>query len=229
MCRAELRRMRDRKFVPFTWERHWKRVYAVVRATGNLWDLFPPVKGYRPYSSGRRTYYVSHQKQHRDWSQLVKERDNKQCQRCGVTERLEAHHLWPQGAFPQLRYLLTNGITLCRGCHEKAYTKPEITPNQLRSLTKDSSHVNAIIEANDFWEYYTAGLEKGRLVALGITVNEPGFRNPDFQEQLEWFKSWAKFNYFYAFIEEAASTNPFPDPQLSINKAFQREVKIHDS
>jgi 5-methylcytosine-specific restriction endonuclease McrA len=52
------------------------------------------------------------------WSKAIKERD-KCCQVCGSGVKLEAHHIFSRDAYPELRYILNNGITLCRHCHKE--------------------------------------------------------------------------------------------------------------
>lgn len=51
------------------------------------------------------------------WSKQVRERDGK-CVECGSTERLHAHHIKPWRKFPELRYSIENGVTLCALCHQ---------------------------------------------------------------------------------------------------------------
>lgn len=53
------------------------------------------------------------------WRKAVFARDDYTCQACG--ERggyLEAHHDLPFAYFPELRFELLNGSTLCRPCHD---------------------------------------------------------------------------------------------------------------
>jgi 5-methylcytosine-specific restriction endonuclease McrA len=45
----------------------------------------------------------------------VKQRDGYQCQRCGSTRQLEAHHIVPISAGGSDDP--ANGITLCKDCH----------------------------------------------------------------------------------------------------------------
>lgn len=57
------------------------------------------------------------------WRTAVFERDNYTCQECG--ERggyLEAHHLHEFAKYPEERFVVDNGKTLCLECHNK--TKP---------------------------------------------------------------------------------------------------------
>lgn len=62
--------------------------------------------------------------EYNDWRELVFRRDSYQCQKCGIKSKtgtrvyLQAHHIQPWAKFPELRYEPTNGITLCRNCHQ---------------------------------------------------------------------------------------------------------------
>jgi len=54
------------------------------------------------------------------WRKAVFERDNYTCQHCDKRGGwLEADHIESWTDFPDLRYELTNGRTLCRPCHNK--------------------------------------------------------------------------------------------------------------
>ncbi len=60
------------------------------------------------------------------WRKAVFERDNYTCQCCGekekVSGKLEADHIKPLAYFPELRFAIDNGRTLCRECHKKTDT-----------------------------------------------------------------------------------------------------------
>ena len=56
---------------------------------------------------------------YKHWRQNVLERDNYQCIECGSSEKLNAHHLKSWKNNPDLRFDITNGITLCEKCHIK--------------------------------------------------------------------------------------------------------------
>lgn len=51
------------------------------------------------------------------WRRAVLSRDGHACQQCGATEALRAHHVKPWADYPDLRYELANGLTLCDLCH----------------------------------------------------------------------------------------------------------------
>lgn len=58
------------------------------------------------------------------WRKKVFERDGYTCQMCGVKGGvLNAHHIKKYSEFPNLRYDLDNGVTLCKGCHRKVHKK----------------------------------------------------------------------------------------------------------
>ena len=55
-----------------------------------------------------------------NWRREVFKRDDYTCQECGIRGTyLEADHIKPFAYFPELRYELSNGRTLCRKCHDK--------------------------------------------------------------------------------------------------------------
>lgn len=57
---------------------------------------------------------------HQKWAKKVKQRDNYTCQLCfasGSGVYLHSHHLNSWDLFPDQRYQLDNGITLCNQCH----------------------------------------------------------------------------------------------------------------
>jgi 5-methylcytosine-specific restriction endonuclease McrA len=57
------------------------------------------------------------------WRKGVFVRDNYTCQKCKKTGGyLEAHHIKPFAFFPELRFELSNGETLCKKCHNKTKT-----------------------------------------------------------------------------------------------------------
>jgi 5-methylcytosine-specific restriction endonuclease McrA len=56
---------------------------------------------------------------YKKWRKAVFTRDNFKCQKCGSEENLEAHHIKPFSAAPELMYVVENGLTLCAECHKK--------------------------------------------------------------------------------------------------------------
>ena len=63
------------------------------------------------------------------WRKLVFKRDNYICKKCNKRSRkgkrleLEAHHIKLFSTFPEFRFDVKNGITLCKKCHNKTKRK----------------------------------------------------------------------------------------------------------
>lgn len=66
--------------------------------------------------------------EYRLWRESVFKRDNYQCVWCGAkcgngkTVYLEADHIKPFALYPELRFAIDNGRTLCRECHRTTNT-----------------------------------------------------------------------------------------------------------
>ena len=65
--------------------------------------------------------------EYRLWRTAVFERDNYTCIWCGIRGNqtggyLEADHIKPFAYYPELRFAIDNGRTLCRECHKKTDT-----------------------------------------------------------------------------------------------------------
>jgi 5-methylcytosine-specific restriction endonuclease McrA len=60
---------------------------------------------------------------YRDWRNAVFRKDNWTCQVCNIRGGyLEADHIKPWCVFPELRYEIDNGRTVCKPCHVKLDT-----------------------------------------------------------------------------------------------------------
>lgn len=60
---------------------------------------------------------------YQDWRKSVYERDSYTCQFCGqVGGKLHADHIKRFAEYPELRFELSNGRTLCVDCHKKTDT-----------------------------------------------------------------------------------------------------------
>lgn len=55
--------------------------------------------------------------QYKKWVTSVYQRDNYTCQKCGAVGMIHAHHIKQWKDYPELRYEINNGITLCQDCH----------------------------------------------------------------------------------------------------------------
>lgn len=60
----------------------------------------------------------------REWRTSVFQRDKFTCQICGaVGGKLNAHHVKEWAKYKELRFDLSNGITLCEKCHKKLHRR----------------------------------------------------------------------------------------------------------
>lgn len=61
--------------------------------------------------------------EYKHWRYDVFVRDNFTCMRCGDDQggNLEAHHKKSFADYPELRYVVENGETLCKDCHDKEH------------------------------------------------------------------------------------------------------------
>lgn len=61
--------------------------------------------------------------EYKKWHKAVLERDWFQCQECGYKGReIEVDHIKPFYLYPELRFEIDNGRTLCKPCHRKTDT-----------------------------------------------------------------------------------------------------------
>lgn len=61
------------------------------------------------------------------WRRKVFERDKYTCQECGtIGGVLNAHHIKAFAKFPDLRFDIANGVTLCKSCHTNIHRKKQI-------------------------------------------------------------------------------------------------------
>lgn len=70
-----------------------------------------------------------HAARHRAWREKVLRKAGYLCEECARygrrTPATVAHHVKHADAFPELRYLVSNGRALCAACHNKAHPEKQ--------------------------------------------------------------------------------------------------------
>lgn len=100
-----------------------KRCYSEFQKGKQIPPNIQNKRGKKP-----RTYHLNPNKRSKhggavysEWRTAIFKRDEYTCQRCGtVGEKLNADHIKPWAKYPELRYKLSNGRTLCILCHKKS-------------------------------------------------------------------------------------------------------------
>ena len=85
-------------------------------------------------------------KQDRDWDspeykeyrRKVRKRDGSTCQmpNCNSRKAIKVHHILPWAKYPLLRYDPSNGICLCRVCHDSICRKEMYYANLFLAIAK---------------------------------------------------------------------------------------------
>lgn len=78
-------------------------------------------------------------KAYAQWRKAVFSRDKYKCRKCGVRRKLQAHHIQTWANTPQLRYVLSNGITLCKKCHGSMWGNERAFELLCRQLLMDKN------------------------------------------------------------------------------------------
>jgi len=99
-----------------SWTNYEKALQQAVLVGGQVipvWEADPP----------RRACAEADPERLAQWSQIVRNGDDRRCHICGSDIQVEAHHIIPRSHDPQGRwwYSPTNGIALCRRCHEQVH------------------------------------------------------------------------------------------------------------
>lgn len=73
----------------------------------------------------RKNPHSTSRTRERQWSVSIRQRDNNTCQRCkDVAPSHDAHHIAPRSQRPDLKFDLSNGVTLCSSCHRWVHQHP---------------------------------------------------------------------------------------------------------
>lgn len=124
------------KSVPWSEERKKKFKARMTGENHPLWVKDRTKLSRKTSGTERMAYFYSF------WRKQVKDRDGHRCRinNGDCRGRLEVHHILPWRDFPELRYEVNNGITLCHAHHpyERAEEKRLIpTFQELVAVSKD--------------------------------------------------------------------------------------------
>lgn len=83
--------------------------------------LNPNWKGGCEYLSEKEK--IRRSQEYKEWRKAVYERDNYTCQKCGDARggNLQAHHKMGFADYPELRFVVSNGVTYCETCHKEEH------------------------------------------------------------------------------------------------------------
>jgi hypothetical protein len=73
-------------------------------------------KGYDPEARTSERY--------ENWTKEVYKQGNHICYLCGIKDKMNAHHIFPWKDYPELRFVIENGLCLCERCHIDLHVKP---------------------------------------------------------------------------------------------------------
>jgi len=76
---------------------------------------------------------IRHGLEYEIWRNKVYRKDYWTCRLCGYKgQKIVAHHLKLFSEFPELRFSIDNGITLCRSCHAKVHKNKAYLKEKLK-------------------------------------------------------------------------------------------------
>lgn len=87
----------------------------------------PKISYKKSYTKSRRNY--NGDKRYKEWRQAVRARDDRSCRWPGCKKKnrgIQVHHIKKWATNPALRYVVSNGICLCRAHHNKIKGKEEL-------------------------------------------------------------------------------------------------------
>jgi len=90
------------------------------------------------------------------WSRIIRIRDEKICHCCDnlcPTLFSHAHHIFPKGIYPELAYMLWNGITLCAKCHGRIIHSSGENESSFRLHWWPYMQSNGVTQFNEQWQY----------------------------------------------------------------------------
>ena len=118
ICRAVMR-CADGKKVEIPIDESPEMVSAFITCVEDILYQENHPRAYKKPESSRE---IRCSKEYCEWRSAVYERDGYTCQNCKkVGGKLNAHHIKPFAIYPELRFDVDNGVTLCAECHKLAH------------------------------------------------------------------------------------------------------------
>lgn len=97
---------------------------CVTRAVIHEGKVYPWDNSKLPWEKSKKDHRQS--PEYKQWRADVFERDGYKCAICGqVGGELNAHHIKPFSKFPDLRFEIDNGVTLCKKCHKQVHKEKD--------------------------------------------------------------------------------------------------------
>lgn len=108
--------------------RHYSKEHGVNTRCRKCSDIFYVGKNSWNYKTGegaKQRHSLGDGQKYLKWAKEVYKRDNYSCKECGkhCSKDIQAHHILPWKDFPEARFSIENGITLCFKCHLKTRKK----------------------------------------------------------------------------------------------------------
>lgn len=104
-----------------------KKGYMVANKTSFRKGNIPWNKGIGMNDDDRKLRWTD---KYKLWRKAVFERDNYTCCICHKIGDIQSHHIKSWSLYPELRFDINNGITLCKECHKKTDNYGRLTKKQ---------------------------------------------------------------------------------------------------
>lgn len=80
-----------------------------------------------------------------EWRRKIFARDGYKCAECESKKEIQAHHIKRWCDYPELRYEMDNGITLCKLCHSRTIGKEKEYEKKFKELLKKAVNSGKIL------------------------------------------------------------------------------------